>query len=312
VERLRFGLFIAVVVSVYFLSAGILVRKLLGRPHPFGRKAVWFHWVILGLAALGTLCIAYGFLIEPYWPQVTQVRIASPKVPRGSRPVRIVHLSDLHCDARPRLEERLPDLIAAQHPDVIVFTGDAINSPEGLPVFRRCMTRLAEIAPTFAVRGNWDVWYWPNLDLFGGTGVQELRGEAVGKVIDGTPVCVAGVAYDSEQQIGRVLGPIPAEALTVFLYHTPDEFEAVAQRRADVYCAGHIHGGQIALPLYGALITLSKYGKQYEAGLYRVGETWLYVNRGIGMEGGRMPRVRFCSRPEVTVIEIHPLDHESH
>ncbi len=82
-ERLRFGLFIAVVVSAYFLSAGILVRKLLGRPHPFGREARWFHWVILGLAALGTLCIAYGFLIEPYWPQVTQVRIASPKSTTG-------------------------------------------------------------------------------------------------------------------------------------------------------------------------------------------------------------------------------------
>ena len=56
----------------------------------------------------------------------------------------------------------------------------------------------------------------------------------------------------------------------------------------DLYCAGHIHGGQIALPFYGALVTLSKYGKRFEAGLYRVGETWLYVNRGIGMEGERL------------------------
>ena len=52
----------------------------------------------------------------------------------------------------------------------------------------------------------------------------------------------------------------------------------------------------------------TKDGKRYEAGLYRVGETRLYVNRGIGMEGGRVPRVRFCARPEVTVIAIHPED----
>ena len=46
------------------------------------------------------------------------------------------------------------------------------------------------------------MWYWPNLDLFGGTDVQELRGEAVGKIIDGTPVCVAGVAYDWSNRSG--------------------------------------------------------------------------------------------------------------
>ena len=62
----------------------------------------------------------------------------------------------------------------------------------------------------------------------------------------------------------------------------------------------------MALPLYGALLTLSKFGKRYEAGLYREGATTLYVNRGIGMEGGPAPRVRFWARPEVTVIEIAP------
>jgi predicted MPP superfamily phosphohydrolase len=61
----------------------------------------------------------------------------------------------------------------------------------------------------------------------------------------------------------------------------------------------------VALPFYGALFTLSKSGKKYEAGLYRVKDTWLYVNRGIGMEGGTL-RVRFCARPEVTVLKLTP------
>lgn len=60
----------------------------------------------------------------------------------------------------------------------------------------------------------------------------------------------------------------------------------------------------MALPFYGALVTLSKFGKRYEAGLYHEGDTWLYVNRGIGMEGGPAPRVRFCARPELTILEI--------
>ena len=57
---------------------------------------------------------------------------------------------------------------------------------------------------------------------------------------------------------------------------------------------------------FGAIVTLSKYGKKYERGLYTIGKGWLYVNRGIGMEGGLAPRVRFCARPEITVIEITP------
>ena len=79
-----------------------------------------------------------------------------------------------------------------------------------------------------------------------------------------------------------------------------------ARLGVDLHLAGHTHGGQVALPFYGAVITLSKYGKRYERGLYREEGTWLYVNRGIGLEGRFAPRVRFFARPEVTLIEISP------
>jgi predicted MPP superfamily phosphohydrolase len=54
------------------------------------------------------------------------------------------------------------------------------------------------------------------------------------------------------------------------------------------------------------MVTMSNTGKQYEAGLYHEMATWLYVNRGVGMEGGPAPRVRFWSQPELTVIDIRP------
>jgi hypothetical protein len=100
----------------------------------------------------------------------------------------------LHRDAKPRLEERLPDLVRQARPDVIVFTGDAINSPAGLPIFKRCMTRLAAIAPTVALRENWDTWYWANLDLFGRTGVRELNGSAIRLEVRANAVWIAGSA----------------------------------------------------------------------------------------------------------------------
>jgi predicted MPP superfamily phosphohydrolase len=252
------------------------------------------------------LCIAYGYFVEPYWPAVTHVQITSGNLPPGSSPIRIAHISDLHSDARPRLEERLPDIISAEKPDLIVFTGDAVNSPDALPVMQRCMTRLAAIAPTFAVKGNWDAWYWGRLNLFDGTGVEELNGTAREVKAGTSSIWVAGVAVESEDRLNQAFKSIPPGACTLFLYHYPDLIREVAERPVDLYCAGHTHGGQVALPFYGALITFSRFGKRYESGLYRVNNTWMYVNRGIGMEGGSAPRVRFCARPEITVIEIHP------
>jgi predicted MPP superfamily phosphohydrolase len=266
-----------------------------------GRPFSWLDKVVLGTAGLGLGCIAEGAWVEPYWPEVTHTVIDTPKLAAGEV-VRLVHLSDLHCDAKVRLEEQLPALVAAQRPDGIVFTGDAINSPDGVPVLRKLMTALAKVAPTYVVRGNWDmapIYFWPQ-DLYQGTGVQEVaaRPRQLGK-----DVWIGGMPYqwDSDVEVG--FKALPASGLRIFLYHLPDEVEKV-KGRADVYLAGHTHGGQVRLPFYGALITMSRFGKRYEWGRYEVDGTTLYVNRGIGMEGSSAPRVRFWCRPEIGVIEL--------
>jgi predicted MPP superfamily phosphohydrolase len=252
------------------------------------------------LAVAGAACIAYGYGAEPYWPAVIQVKIPSSRLPRGSRSLRIVHISDLHSDPKPRLEERLPGLIAAENPDVIVYTGDSINSPAALPVIRRLMTRLAGIAPNFAVKGNWDSWYWRDVDLFGGTGARELAGRAESLDVGNRRVWIAGIGVGHEHLAEGALREVPAGSPTLFLYHYPypDVIPAGLAAAVDLFCAGHTHGGQVALPFYGAIITLSEYGKKYESGLYRDEGTWMYVNRGIGMEGG--------GAPQITVIEMVP------
>jgi hypothetical protein len=234
------------------------------------------------------------------------VRIEVPGLPAGTAPIRIAQIGDTHSDPTERLEGRLPDIIAKEQPDLIVFTGDALNSIGGLPIFRRCFTRLAAIAPTYAVRGNWDAAYWTKVDLFGGTGARELVAEAVPVDIRGTTLWLAGIAVGRESHLDEVLATIPHGAPAVFLYHYPDLIEDVRGRGIDLYCASHTHGGQVAIPFYGALVTFSRFGKKYESGLFHEAGTNLYVNRGIGMEGGPVPRVRFCSRPEIAVFDLVP------
>lgn len=86
-------------------------------------------------------------------------------------------------------------------------------------------------------------------------------------------------------------------------YHTPDPVEALPPG-VDLYLAGHTHGGQVRLPFYGALITMSRFDKRYEMGRYEVNGTTLYVNRGIGSEGDGLGRARLLARPEITVIDL--------
>jgi hypothetical protein len=309
-DNQRVLLFLTPVVIVYVLAVGIAVRALLNRlahkPARFGPIRRWAHRIILSLALIGLICMSYGYFVEPYWPSVTHLQMNSAKLTPGSPAIRIAHISDLHCDPKPRLEERLPDIISAEKPDLIVFTGDSLNTPDALPVFRTCLTRLAAIAPTFAVKGNWDSWYWQRLTLFDGTGVEELNGAAREVRVGSSSIWIAGVGVENEDRVDEALASVPQDAFTVFLYHYPDLITEIAPRGVDLYCAGHTHGGQVALPLYGAIITLSRFGKRYEAGLYRVDRTSLYVNRGIGMEGGPAPRVRFWARPEITIIEVTP------
>lgn len=309
-ELIGFLLFIAIVAVVYVSAAVALIEMVVKamRRQDAGRQgwSVRLRRFVLVLAAAGVVCMAYGYFVEPYWPDVTRTTVSTARLPAGSRPIRIVHISDLHCDPVPRLEQRLPDLVKREHPDLILFTGDAINSPAGLPVFKRCLTELSAIAPTYAVRGNWDAFYWKDLDLFGKTGALELKGEAVPLMLNGNRLYVAGAPVGQPGAKEKALSAVPAGMLSIFLYHYPSAIVEAAQSKVDLLCAGHTHGGQVALPLYGALITLSKLGKQYEAGLYRLQDTWIYVTRGVGMEGGPAPRVRFCARPEISVIDLVP------
>ena len=305
-------LFVGSVAAVFSLAAILLLRFVLERKarKPTGRRRgfLWFRRAVWALAGVGLLCIAYGSLIEPRWLQVTRIRITSAKLPSGSTPVRLLHVTDFHGETKPLLEHRVAAFAAQEKPDLIVFTGDALNDPDGLPLFRRTMSRLAEVAPTYAVLGNWDVIQSRGADLFGGTGVRLLAGDAEEIRVRGAPLWIAGATWGSVAELARAVAAVPSGSFAVFLYHTPDGIERIAGNGIDLCLSGHTHGGQVALPFYGALITLSKFGKRFEAGLYQVGRTRLYVNRGLGMEGGHAPRVRFLARPEVAVFEICPQD----
>jgi predicted MPP superfamily phosphohydrolase len=261
-------------------------------------------WVIHILAVAGVLCFLYGYFVEPYWLQINTFKIETEKLSDTS--FRIVHISDLHCDKEQRNEEKIVKIINGLEADIIVFTGDSINTPAAMPRFQKTLGALKARLGKFAVRGNFDVWYWRDLPIFENTGFEVLDENVVEINKDGERFCISGLSCLYPDRCDKVLSNMQKDVFNVFLYHYPDLIDHVQGDRADLYLCGHTHGGQISLPYYGAIITLSKCGKKYESGEYHVGKTFAYVNRGIGLELLPAPQVRFGARPEIAVFDIVP------
>jgi hypothetical protein len=247
----------------------------------------------------------YGYFVEPYWIEVKTIGIETEKLHEVT--IRVVHISDLHCDKKARNEERIVEIINGLSADVVVFTGDSLNTAEAVGRFRETLSGIKATIGKYAVNGNFEMHYWGGLEPYRGTGFELLDWKAVKLEKGGEEFYISGTSFDNPPQRPLILEKVSAASYSIFLHHVPCLIEDMGGLNADLYLCGHTHGGQVALPFYGALTTLSRHGKKYEAGMYKVGETMLYVNRGIGMEGGRAPRVRFGSRPEITVFDIGPM-----
>jgi hypothetical protein len=238
---------------------------------------------------------------EPYFPVVERVQIQSSKI---TAPIRIVHVSDFHSDPTVRSENKVVDMVREIAPDLIFFTGDGVNSDEGIPIFRRTMQELSKIAPIYGVRGNWEVWWFKHTDSFLDTGIHELNGESIPLTIRGQTIWLGGTAVDSESLIDEATKLMPKDSYRIFLHHYPAA-QSRLNGKVDLLLSGDTHGGQIVFPLLGPLVRIGRWdGNFYEPGLQRINDLWLYASRGIGMEGNNVPRARFFCRPEVTLIEL--------
>jgi len=314
-EKIVEALLILAIVAVYVFELSIFARlavyRILKKEKPH-RVLVTKPAIVSHALALGCiLCLLWSYFVEPYRLEVTRHEIRTGLLAGTS--FRIVLLSDTHCDAKMRCEEKLVEKINALGPDIIVFTGDGINDLNALPLFKKTMKALSARLGKFAVNGNHETWYWWDRDVFGGTGFRLLKTEPIIIEKDNERITVFGMDY-ADYELGILPIPLPADTYNIFLFHYPDLIEYVSgasgETEEDVnvnlYLCGHTHGGQVRLPFYGGLEVYSKFGKKYEMGMYRVKDTTLYVNRGIGMEGGFTPRIRFLCRPEITVFDLKP------
>ena len=295
---------LALVRFLLFLSIGLL-----GQSAGHGATAVVLN---LALAAVA----AYATWVEPFHITLTHQTLTHPAL-KATPPVRALHISDIHFEGQSPRERRLIEQVRTQQPDLVFLTGDYLNlssvyDPVAQDGALHLLAQFEARQGIFAVTGS------PPVDvpsvvpgIFAGLPIRWLDDEAVPVAIHGARFWVLGVrhTYDEPrdiQALTRLVASTPQVSVRILLYHTPDLMPVAASLGIDLYLCGHTHGGQIRLPLYGALATSSRWGKRYEHGRYREGRTTLYVSRGLGVEGLGAPRARFLAPPEIIAWRIGP------
>jgi hypothetical protein len=270
--------------------------------------------LVAGLQSLAALLFIYGTWVEPFRITVTERTLRSPKLTAGS-PLRVLHLSDFHVERLTAREEALLDHVTDLAPDVVLLTGDYLNlsyvhDPQAHAESRRFLERLCAQArcPVYAVTGSPPV---DNPDvvprIFADLPLRWLQDRTATVTCHGQRIRLLGVHCHHERPVdGAALRALASEdregePFTILLYHSPDLMPEAVSLGIDLYLCGHTHGGQVRLPLFGALVTSSEFWKRYEMGLYQEGATTLYVSRGLGLEGMGAPRIRFLAPPEITL-----------
>jgi uncharacterized protein len=254
------------------------------------------------------LAAADALLVEPHWLEVSHWQIASPKIHRA---VRIVVVADLQAGRIGPYERSVLRQALAEKPDLILLAGDYIQpSAKELPALRSELHDfLREInftAPlgVFAVQGNVEAYVakngWPK--TFTGLKVTTVDATRSFDLGDLKLTCLA--LSESHKTKLRIPRDQP-DRFHLVLGHMPDF--ALGQIEADLLVAGHTHGGQVCMPLIGAVITGCEVPRVYAAGLHELPNgARLLVSRGIGMERGYAPPMRFLCRPELMVIDLIP------
>ena len=297
-ETIGFVLFAIAFVAPAFPALCMLGRWLRARRDP-ERSPAAARLLLLAVAFGGTTYLAafaWGGLVEPNWPELHREAVKGPFVP----PLRVLHLSDLHLQQDfPAREQWMLHQVEALKPDLIVITGDIHQLDNfDVPSLGKVLSQINAPLGVFGCVG------FDNVRILreAAPNIRMLENETVTLHHGGKTIALAGLSRAGSRD--HVYAAMKDADYRIVLHHTPDLAEEAARHGADMYLCGHTHGGQVRLPLWGAIITLAETGKRFEAGRYQIGSKTIYTNRGLGLEPRPAPQVRFLCRPEICLFTV--------
>lgn len=266
--------------------------------------------VTVGIVAL-TVAIAglvYGWL-EAGWLRARVLEVPIGGLPPALDGIRIAHLSDFHFGAWLSRGNsaglRAASWVEERSPDLVCITGDLVSNPRGEP---RLRALLAALDRPFVVLGNHDVAVTRDpfsraAELRDLERAHLLRDDVVDVVLRGVAVSLVGVDPETYRQ--RRAAPQtripPYAAFRLLLCHFPGIAGRLPDGSFDLMLTGHLHAGQICLPLPRRRVTLAHPRAPFVAGIYRTAAGTMHVSPGTGTT---FVPFRFFARPEVTELVL--------
>jgi uncharacterized protein len=263
--------------------------------------------IAIGAAAVAAGLFAWGHF-EAGWVRLDRVECVLERLPPELAGLRIVHLSDFHLGFPSRGEKAVRRAVAwtaAREPDLTLISGDLLSRQQGEPLLRDLMRTLPNC---YAVLGNHD---------FAETNDPFSRRSPVGDLAPATLLLDDQVTLELRGRRVQIVGVDPrtyrrgrakpaargdpAADLRILLCHFPSVVNRLPNDAFDLILAGHLHAGQITLPLPGRRIPLAHPRWRYVRGLYQGAGGVMHVSAGLGTT---FVPFRFLARPEATELVL--------
>lgn len=281
------------------------------------KKLLKSLFLLCFIALLGCLTYLYSTTLAVQNIKIRQENLYSSNLSEEFDGLKIVFFSDTHLNGFVD-EERFQDvihLINAQQPDLVLFGGDLFDHPaNNIPsteLIEKTTALLSSIEADlgkFAVLGNHDLEAVSSKEM-----ISQLLNQADFEIITNTALRIRNHGSNSivlagldSELLGNpnpeaVFEAIQADDFTITLCHTPDTILNCPTSLIDLFLSGHSHGGQVYIPVVGALYKVP-YAEQYYRGKHQIDNALLDISNGTGTT--RMD-IRFLANPEIVVYTLH-------
>ena len=250
--------------------------------------------------------------------EVNEYEITSSRIPSGFTGFRIAQVSDLHNAQFGQNNSKLMKLLSSTDPDMIVITGDLIDSHDtDLEIALDFARQAMIIAPVYYVSGNHEARVREYEDLKMGlaeAGIVILENQKVNIAREGEILTLMGIddpSFREDYLFGDAVAVAhqaleelrnESDGYTILLSHRPELFDLYVDSGVDLVFSGHAHGGQFRLPVLGGLVAPNQgFFPKYDAGQFFEENTTMIVSRGVG---NSVIPIRFNNRPEIVIAEL--------
>ena len=274
--------------------------------------------IVLSVVAILLLALIIWIVWGNKALELNTYNITGNDIPKEFDGFRIAQVSDLHNVEMGKDNEKLILMLADADPDIIVITGDMIDSRNTkVDVALSFAEQAVKIAPCYYVTGNHEARVDEYRDLKDGLielGITVLEDAKTQIVLSGESIILVGVDDpsfqtdylfgDDETVINSKLNELISEedGYVILLSHRPELFDTYVENKVDLVFSGHAHGGQFRIPFIGGVVAPNQgVFPKYDAGIFTEGNTNMVVSKGVG---NSIIPFRVNNRPEVILIEL--------